>query len=113
VSEHPLAALVCRRQGLSVSEFLAQVAPAPLSPAQVLVGTAKGKGQTATVAGARLPGWTGGTGFFLSDEHSYVIAAGPRGQRPPPAWQAVEVVGRWQVDEWGGGILQFEAMRVL
>jgi DNA-directed DNA polymerase III PolC len=113
VSEHPLAALVRHRQGLSVSGFLAQVAPAPLSPAQVPGGATKGKRQAATVSGARLPGWTGGAGFFLSDERSYLVAVGPRGQRPPPAWQAVEVAGWWQVDEWGGGILQFETMRVL
>jgi DNA polymerase-3 subunit alpha len=103
VSVHPLAAPVRQYRGLAVSAFLAQVA----------AGGAKSKSQTVRVAGARLPGWTGGAGFFLSDERSYLVAVGPRGQRPPPAWQAVEVLGRWQVDEWGGAVLQFETLRVL
>jgi DNA polymerase III subunit alpha len=109
VSVHPLSAPVRNYQGLTVSAFLQQVQGGAATDG----GAAMGKPPTVAVAGARLPGWTGGAGFFLSDERSYLVAAGPRGQRPPPAWQAVEVSGRWQVDEWGGAVLQFERMRVL
>ena len=81
--------------------------------AQVAAGDSKGKGQVVKVAGVRLPGWTGGAGFFLDDGRAYLLAAGPRGQRSPPAWQTVEVVGRWQVDEWGSGVLQLDVLRVI
>jgi hypothetical protein len=103
VSVHPLAARARQYQGVAVGAFLAQVQ----------AGAAKGKLQPVQVAGARLPGSPGGPGFFLSDENSYLIAVGPRGQRPPPAWEVVEVTGRWQVDEWGGAVLKFETMRGL
>ena len=103
VSVHPLSALAQPYAGMTVSSLLAQAA----------AGEVKGKSPAVRVAGARLPGWTGGAGFLLGDGCSYLVAAGPRGQRPPPAWQAVEVTGRWQVDEWGGGVLQFDVLRVL
>ncbi len=103
VSVHPLSARAQPYTGVTVSTLLAQVA----------AGDVKGKGQVFKTAGVRLPGWTGGAGFFLDDGVSYLVAAGPRGQRPPPAWQAVEVMGRWQVDEWGSGVLQFDLLRVI
>jgi DNA-directed DNA polymerase III PolC len=56
-----------------------------------------------TVIGVRLPGWTGGKGFFLDDGQSYVIAV-PTGKiASPKVWQPVTVRGRWQSDPWGGG----------
>jgi DNA polymerase III alpha subunit len=61
--------------------------------------------QQVIVTGLRLPGWTGGRGWFLSDGDSYVIAQG--GQRPP-AWQPLMLHGRYRVDEWGGGSFQIE-----
>ncbi len=103
VSVHPLAVLARPHPGPTVSDLLGQVA----------AGAVKSGGQVLKVAGARLPGWTGGAGFLLGDERSYLLAVGPRGQRAPPAWQAVEVSGRWQVDEWGGGVLQFDTLHVL
>jgi DNA-directed DNA polymerase III PolC len=65
------------------------------------------------VAGVRLPGWTGGPGFFLSDEHDYLLAIGPQGQRTPTAWQPIEVSGRCLSDQWGGLALHVEQWRVL
>ena len=65
-------------------------------------------GQPVTVIGARLPGWTGGKGFFLDDGSSYVVAHG-EGMAVPKPWQVVTVRGRWQVDAWGGGILGIES----
>ena len=103
VSVHPLSALLHPYSGRTVSVLLGQVA----------AGVVKRNSTAIRVAGARLPGWTGGAGFFLGDDHSYLVAVGPRGQRPPPAWQAIELLGRWQVDEWGGAVLQFDTLRVL
>jgi DNA polymerase III alpha subunit len=58
-----------------------------------------------SVAGFRLPGWTGGKGWFLSDGGSFVIARG--GKRPSP-WEAVVVDGRYRVDAWGSSWFQVE-----
>ncbi len=60
------------------------------------------------VAGVRLPGWTGGKGFFLSDRTHFCIAIPPRGSSNPPAWAVVRLRGRWLEDEWGSGWLQIE-----
>ncbi|UCG23083.1 MAG: DNA polymerase III subunit alpha, partial [Chloroflexota bacterium] len=39
-----------------------------------------------TVAGARLPGWTGGPGFFLGDGRSFIIVRGDNGLQKPEPW---------------------------
>ncbi|HAJ34404.1 MAG TPA: hypothetical protein DCL15_01745 [Chloroflexi bacterium] len=66
--------------------------------------------QPVQVAGARLPGWTGGKGFFLNDRTHYCIAIPPRGMNTPPPWAVVRIRGRWLEDEWGSGWLQIEQM---
>jgi DNA-directed DNA polymerase III PolC len=58
-----------------------------------------------TVTAVRLPGWTGGRGWFLSDGDSYIIV---QGRARPPVWQPVVLTGRYRVDEWGGGWFQVE-----
>ena len=58
----------------------------------------------------RLPGWTGGKGFFLGDRTHFCIAVPPRGISNPPAWAVVRVRGRWLQDEWGSGWLQIEQL---
>ena len=64
-------------------------------------------GKPVTVVGARLPGWTGGKGFFLDDSTGFVVAHG-EGMPAPKPWQVVTLRGRWQVDAWGGGVLGVE-----
>jgi DNA polymerase-3 subunit alpha len=66
--------------------------------------------QAVQVAGVRLPGWTGGKGFFLGDRTHFCIVIPPRGVSNPPAWAVVRIRGRWLEDEWGGGWLQIEQM---
>lgn len=66
--------------------------------------------QFVQVLGTRLPGWTGGKGFFLSDGARFCIAIPPRGVSSPPSWSVVRIRGRWLEDEWGGGWLQIETM---
>lgn len=63
-----------------------------------------------TTAGARLPGWTGGQGFFLGDGDAFVVAIGAEGVATPPTWAPVAVTGRWRVDAWGGGWLAVDAV---
>jgi hypothetical protein len=66
------------------------------------------------VIGARLPGWTGGKGFFFSDGKSFVnvimdeVALAHR--EKPSAWEPLSLSGRWRIDEWGGGWFQAEEM---
>lgn len=66
------------------------------------------------VIGTRLPGWTGGKGFFFSDGKSFVnvitdeVALANR--EKPSAWEPLSLSGRWRTDEWGGGWFQAEAM---
>ncbi len=57
-------------------------------------------GQRVTVSGYRLPGWTGGKGWFLSDGDSFIIA---QSKERPGLWEGVVVNGRYRTDEWGGG----------
>jgi DNA-directed DNA polymerase III PolC len=95
VSVHPLA-LVTRPSGtLLVSDLAA------------------GRSRAGEIVGVRLPGWTGGQGFFVGDGRAYVVAVGPEGQRSPPAWQVVKLRGHWQRDEWGGGVLRYDQSEAL
>ncbi|MCB0158993.1 MAG: hypothetical protein KDD83_12740 [Caldilineaceae bacterium] len=64
-----------------------------------------------TVA-ARLPGWTGGKGFFIGDGADYLVAIPADGMAAPRPWQALLLRGRVQGDAWGGEWLAVEEMRV-
>jgi DNA polymerase III alpha subunit len=78
-----------------------------------LAEASKRPGQRVRAAGVRLPGWTGGKGFFLADRADYLTAVLPRGLAAPAAWEPVLATGRWQADAWGGGWLQVEALERL
>ncbi|MCB0130657.1 MAG: DNA polymerase III subunit alpha, partial [Caldilineaceae bacterium] len=71
------------------------------------------RGQPMQVMGTRLPGWTGGRGFFLGDRSGFVVAIGPKNMPTPKVWTPIAVRGRWQVDEWGGGWFQIDAVAAL
>ncbi len=68
-------------------------------------------GQRIRAAGTRMPGWTGGKGFFFGDGQTYVIAIPGPGLPTPRSWKPLFVQGRWLHDEWGGGWLQVEAFQ--
>jgi DNA-directed DNA polymerase III PolC len=70
-------------------------------------------GRPVTVAGVRLPGWTGGPGFFLADGDTFVIAKGEKSQRAPAAWRPLVVRGRWLSDNWGNAWLQADQITEL
>jgi DNA polymerase III alpha subunit len=63
-------------------------------------------GRPVTVAGVRLPGWTGGEGFYLWDGQTWVIAKARDVPKLPASWVPVLLRGRWTVDEWGTSWLQ-------
>jgi DNA polymerase III alpha subunit len=70
-------------------------------------------GQTITVAGVRLPGWTGGEGFYLWDGEVWVVARAGKGVKSPASWKPLLLRGRWAGDEWGVSWLQVAEMRVI
>jgi DNA polymerase III alpha subunit len=65
-------------------------------------------GHRVAVAGVRLPGWTGGQGFFLGDARTFVVTRYERTGPAPRPWQPLIVEGRWLGDEWGGWWLQVD-----
>jgi DNA-directed DNA polymerase III PolC len=91
VSVHPVAIMGKAAKGCST---LAQAAAQP--------------GRRLRLAVTRLPGWTGGKGFFISDGTTYLVAI-PAGKLPTPRpWTPLVLTGRWMLDEWGGDWVQVE-----
>jgi hypothetical protein len=71
------------------------------------------QGQYVTAAGVRLPGWTGGPGFFLADRDHYVTVRMAESIKTPEPWLPLLVRGRWQSDEWGSTWLQCDHLRLI
>jgi DNA polymerase-3 subunit alpha len=65
-------------------------------------------GRQITTAGVRLPGWTGGPGYFVGDGDFFVIA---RSNDRPPQWKPVIVRGQWQRDTYGSAWLEAKEWR--
>ena len=71
------------------------------------------RNQKITVAGVRLPGWTGGRGFYFGDGDSFEIVQLPKSSGSSAkvkSWLPYRLTGYWREDAWGGG--QFEAIAV-
>jgi DNA-directed DNA polymerase III PolC len=81
--------------------------------AQLATSNRHASRQLLTVAGTRLPGWTGGPGFFLGDGRHFVIVRGDERLEKPEPWLPLLLRGRWRVDKWGSAWLQVEEMRHL
>ncbi|MCB0075653.1 MAG: hypothetical protein KDE20_29565, partial [Caldilineaceae bacterium] len=65
------------------------------------------RGKLVTIAGWRLPGWTGGRGFYFGDGDSFVVVReATEGGKVRKSWQPVVINGRWRSDEWGNGVFQ-------
>lgn len=96
VSVHPLATIEASRR-----------------PAMTLGELQRQGGGTVTVAGTRLPGWTGGKGWFCGDEEHYVVAIPPKGMANPRPWRPIVLRGRWCNDEWGDCWLQVDEWSLL
>ena len=67
-------------------------------------------GRRVQIAGTRLPGWTGGKGFFVDDGETYAVAIPSQKLATPRSWSVFIITGRWLMDEWGGGWLQVERL---
>ncbi len=96
--------------GLPVSAFADPLALVRdrLPPHVPLAGLPTTGGRPVLTAGVRLPGWTGGPGFFLGDGQTFVIARGDKTAKAPPPWQPLLVRGRWVGDGWGSFWLQID-----
>jgi DNA polymerase-3 subunit alpha len=68
-------------------------------------------GRAVTVAGVRLPGWTGGEGFHLWDGATWIIVKGM--EKLPPSWEPLLLRGRWVSDEWSISWLRVAEMRAV
>lgn len=98
ISIHPVALAVRAKDAMTLSQLPAS------------------GGRLITTYAARLSGWPGGSGFFVSDEDNFVIARLDRSLesvKAQPYWQPLRLEGRWIVDEWGGGWLRVEAIESL
>jgi DNA polymerase III alpha subunit len=65
--------------------------------------------QRVSIVGVRLPGWTGGRGFFFGDRENYIIVRQERGRGQPPTWEPQLLHGQWQNDGMGTSWLQAES----
>jgi DNA polymerase III alpha subunit len=92
ISVHPLAL---------VAESLPKHTPLRSLPKRQL--------SAVTVAGVRLPGWTGGKGFFLGDGETYITAE-ENDAALPLIWQPLLLRGQWRSDRWGTFWLHVESM---
>ncbi len=96
--------------GLPVSAFADPLALVRdrLPPHVPLAGLPTTGGRPVLTAGVRLPGWTGGPGFFLGDGQTFVIVRGDKAAKAPPPWEPLLVQGRWVGDGWGSFWLQID-----
>ena len=90
---------------VSVTPLALLAGPLP-TEAVPLDRLAERPGLNVLAAGFRLPGWTGGPGFFLGDGRTFVVVRIGRKEKAPAAWRPLLVRGRWAVDEWGGSAFQ-------
>jgi len=81
--------------------------PTQLTPLTELAGH---PGQPLTIAGVRLPGWTGGPGFYFGDGHTFIMVRGDDKLEKPAPWVAQRIQGRWLDDEWG--MTWFQATKI-
>jgi hypothetical protein len=74
------------------------------------------QGRYATIRGVRLPGWTGGKGFFLGDGHDFVTVV-PAKELAETAWRKLwrplQLSGWWRQDEWQGEWFQADKVILL
>lgn len=72
------------------------------------------RNQKTTIAGVRLPGWTGGRGFYFGDGDAFIVVKPVRGQHQKiERWQPLRLTGIWREDEWGGGWFEAEHLTTL
>jgi hypothetical protein len=71
------------------------------------------EGQRVSLVGVRLPGWTGGGGFYFGDRNTFVLVQADDSLRLPGAWKPVYLTGRWQSDGMDTYWVQADSIRML
>jgi DNA polymerase III alpha subunit len=106
--------LIWERQllGQSISVHPLMLIDPPFSSLQTLDEAAQEAGPV-QVAVVRLPGWTGGQGYFVGDRRTYVVAKPAAHLARPPVWQPMRVRAHWRRDEWGSRWLAVERWEAL
>ncbi len=85
--------------------------PSEAVPLRDLTAGKVSRERTVTIAGIRLPGWTGGPGFFLGDQDFYITVRGDRDEAAPEPWRPLAIRGRWLADQWGTRWFQADSIR--
>lgn len=70
-------------------------------------------GARISTVGVRLPGWTGGEGFFLGDQTTYINAQWKGGGALPKPWTPIQAQGSWMGDDMGSYWFQIASISVL
>ena len=70
-------------------------------------------GRSITVVGIRLPGWTGGVGFYLWDGEVCVVVRTRDSRKLPAPWQPLILRGHCVSDEWGTHWLQIQEVHYM
>lgn len=64
-------------------------------------GLAQTAGRRVKTVGWKLPSYTGGKGFYISDGEGLILAW-DKVNRPPRSWEPAVFVGEWKQDRFGG-----------
>jgi DNA polymerase III subunit alpha len=75
-------------------------------------------GRSVSIRAYRLPGWTGGSGYFVSNGKSYIHMRMSRDDESArvgrlPVWRPLQLTGRWVTDKWQGNWFQADAVETL
>jgi DNA-directed DNA polymerase III PolC len=73
----------------------------------------KHEGRKLVAVGVRIPGWTGGGGFYFGDRNTFVLVQADDSMRAPKVWEPVLLTGRWKTDGMDTYWFQAERYRVL
>jgi len=108
--EHAAERLQWERQVLGQPVSVHPLATVEMRPpsARALQQAVAQPGKPIQIAATRLPGWTGGKGYFVDDGEQFVVAIAQEKVAKPTTWAPLLLTGRWLVDEWGGGWFQVE-----
>ena len=87
--------------------------PAGITPLDNLIDDIDSVNRHTSIIGVRLPGWTGGPGFFLGDQKNYITVRNDKDSVAPEAWVPLLIRGRWRTDRWGTGWFQAESIKKL
>jgi DNA polymerase III alpha subunit len=102
-----------RLLGMPVSVHPLETIESQRRPPMRLAALDKREGGSVVVAGTRLPGWTGGKGWFCGDEDHYCVAIPVKGLANPRVWRPISMRGRWCSDRWGDCWFQVEEWSAL